>query len=180
MVNMTTADAAVIEDRWVPEVDIATRLRLVRREYGRLVGRAITQADMAELLDVPKNRLQQWEAGNSVPRDLVAVAKRMAEVTGVDVTWILGVGPADTQVTFSPRIKTGSRCNVDGPDGGWIPDPGGCGMPALSDDEDDASFFAREVGETGVAHEGFAQRSRKVVDTYTSTRDAAVAQLKAA
>lgn len=121
---MTTTDTAVDEGDqvWVPEVDFATRLRLVRREFGRQRGETLTQGDMAELVGVPKNRWQQWEAGLAYPRDLVSVARRIAEVTGVDIAWLIGLGEFD----FTPdggvagSRRTGSRCNVGSP--GWTPD----------------------------------------------------------
>jgi hypothetical protein len=91
---MTTTLA--VDEQWIPEVDTATRLRLVRREYGRMLGTPISQGEMADLIGVPKNRFQQWEAGRSQPRDFVTVAKRISDVTRVDVAWLLGLDPGPT------------------------------------------------------------------------------------
>ena len=106
---------------WVPEVDFATRLRLVRRGFGRQRGAALTQGDMAELAGVPKNRWQQWEAGLAYPRDLVSVARKIAEVTGVDIAWLIGLGEFD----FTPDggVKTYSRWIVGIPGDGGDPPP---------------------------------------------------------
>lgn len=82
-------NAAVVDGQWVPEVDIATRLRLVRREYGRKLGKALTQEEMADLIGVAPSSYKQWEAGNSRPRDIVKVSKRISRVTGVAVGWLL-------------------------------------------------------------------------------------------
>lgn len=122
---MTTTDTAVNEGDlvWVPEVDFATRLRLVRREFGRQRGETLTQGDMAELVEVPKNRWQQWEAGLAYPRDLVSVARRIAEVTNVDIAWLIGLGEFDftPDGSVSGVRGTGSRCTGGEPGGGWIP-----------------------------------------------------------
>jgi transcriptional regulator with XRE-family HTH domain len=60
------------------------------------------QREFAERLEVTAGTYAQWEASNSRPRNVVAMAKRIELLTGVAATWILGleaerpqpVGPA--------------------------------------------------------------------------------------
>lgn len=73
----------------IPVLAMGDRLRVVRREY---MGK-ITQAEMAAVLGVPRERYVQWESGGHEPR--VADARRIAlfleRETGVSAAWILGV-----------------------------------------------------------------------------------------
>lgn len=83
---------------WQPELGFGDRLRLVRREYSRLTESVVTQEAMASLLGVNPSTYRLWEAGINEPRDLVGIARRLAEVTGADPAWILGL------------VKIGNRC----------------------------------------------------------------------
>ena len=74
---------------FVPQLKMGDRLRVVRREYlGKL-----SQAEMAALLGVPRERYSQWESGGHEPR--TAEGRRIANLlekrTGVSAAWILGV-----------------------------------------------------------------------------------------
>lgn len=117
---MTTTEEVAEEVRWVPEVDLPTRLRLVRREFGRQRGESLTQGAMAELLGVQKATYQGWEAGTALPRDVVTMAKKLTELTGVEVTWLLGL---DVSEGSTALVRIGNRWNVFGPgdDGGTSP-----------------------------------------------------------
>lgn len=73
----------------IPVLRMGDRLRIVRREYLS----KISQADMAALLGVPRERYAQWESGNSEPRSPEArrIASMIQDHTGVSAAWILGV-----------------------------------------------------------------------------------------
>ena len=73
----------------IPVLKMGDRLRVVRREY---LGR-ISQAEMAELLGVPRERYAAWESGNSEPRpaDGRRIANLIEERAGVSAAWVLGV-----------------------------------------------------------------------------------------
>ncbi|WP_370246340.1 helix-turn-helix domain-containing protein [Jiangella sp. DSM 45060] len=69
----------------IPEWTLADRLRKVRLTTG------LQQRDFAERLQVTASAYAQWEAGNTKPRDIVTVARRIEMLTGVPATWILGL-----------------------------------------------------------------------------------------
>lgn len=73
----------------IPRLALGDRLRVVRREY---MGK-ITQAEMAAILEVPRERYVQWESGGHEPRpaDARAIANFLEKRTGVSAAWILGV-----------------------------------------------------------------------------------------
>ena len=70
---------------WVPEWSLADKLRKARQSIG------LGQRDFAKELGVTDTAYQQWEAGRSRPRNVVATAKRIEMLTGVSATWILGL-----------------------------------------------------------------------------------------
>ena len=73
----------------VPQLKMGDRLRVVRREY---LGK-MSQAEMAALLGVPRERYSQWESGGHEPRpaDARRIANALERHTGVSAAWILGV-----------------------------------------------------------------------------------------
>jgi transcriptional regulator with XRE-family HTH domain len=73
----------------IPRLALGDRLRVVRREY---MGK-ITQAEMAAVLGVPRERYVQWESGGHEPRpaDARRIALFLERKTGVSAAWILGV-----------------------------------------------------------------------------------------
>lgn len=73
----------------IPQLKMGDRLRVVRREYlGKL-----SQAEMAALLGVPRERYSQWESGGHEPKpaDARQIAVFLERHTGVSAAWILGV-----------------------------------------------------------------------------------------
>jgi DNA-binding transcriptional regulator YiaG len=70
----------------IPEWSIADRLRKIRRDYARM-----DQDAFAEALGVKPSRYGAWETGRNKPENLVALAMRVEEVTGVPAAWTLGV-----------------------------------------------------------------------------------------
>lgn len=75
-----------IDEPMVPMWTLGDRLAKARRHAG------LTQEQMAQRLNVTASALSAWESDRNQPRELLAVATRWAEVTGVDSAWILGVG----------------------------------------------------------------------------------------
>ena len=73
----------------VPTLKMGDRLRVVRREY---MGK-ISQAEMAAIIGVPRERYSQWESGGHEPRPAEGrrIAKLLEQHTGVSAAWILGV-----------------------------------------------------------------------------------------
>ncbi|MFR9807108.1 helix-turn-helix transcriptional regulator [Pseudonocardia sp. RS010] len=81
-----TTDAA--ETR-LPKWSLADRLRKVRRDEAQL-----GQTEFAAALGVGRQAYSSWEAGTAKPRDLITVAEKVSEVTGVPAWWILGLNTA--------------------------------------------------------------------------------------
>lgn len=46
---------------------------------------------MAALIGISASAIAQWETDRNRPRGLVDVAERWADITGVDVSWLLGL-----------------------------------------------------------------------------------------
>ena len=71
----------------------------------------MSQKDFAEHLDVSPGTYAQWEADNTRPRDVVALAKRIELLTRVPAGWILDVegprpaGPAGASTSLSQRAR---------------------------------------------------------------------------
>lgn len=85
---MGMSDAQVLPFRWRPELTFNDRLRLVRTNYGKRVGRTITQDEMAQLLDEKPGTYKTWEAKGK-PADVVAFARKVERVTGADPVWLV-------------------------------------------------------------------------------------------
>ena len=60
----------------------------------------MSQRDFAAALDAKAGTYAQWEAGNTQPRDVVALAKRVEMLTRIPAAWILGLmdGPQPSPV----------------------------------------------------------------------------------
>ena len=95
MVSLCCMTKQTVNRIVVPTLKMGDRLRVVRREYlGKL-----NQAQMAELIGVPRERYAQWESGGHEPRPAEArrIANFLERHAGVSAAWILGVydnGPA--------------------------------------------------------------------------------------
>jgi transcriptional regulator with XRE-family HTH domain len=83
----------------VPEWTFADRLRKARSRTG------LSQKKFAAVLQVNDSAYSQWEADNNKPRDIVAVANRIAMLTGISSAWLLGAAESPTG-------------DPDGPNGG--------------------------------------------------------------
>lgn len=71
-----------------PEWEFCDRLRKVRRSIAQL-----TQEEMAEAIGVTYKAYAAWESGRTKPQDIIAAAKRIADLWPGRVTaqWMLGV-----------------------------------------------------------------------------------------
>lgn len=65
------------------------RLRKARRRTGQ------TGAEFAEALGITASALGQYETDRTLPRDVVDLARRVEELTGIPAAWLLGVDPAE-------------------------------------------------------------------------------------
>lgn len=69
---------------FIPEWTTADRLRRVRRSM------AMKQPDFAKLLGVSPSTYSAWETGRNTPDDLVGLAVKLEQVSGVPRQWFLG------------------------------------------------------------------------------------------
>ena len=84
----------------VPTWTFGDRLRKARRQAH------LEQSDVAALCGVSTAAVSAWENDDSKPRRLMAVAQQVAEATGVDQLWLLGLtdgnnDPRDFQMDLS-------------------------------------------------------------------------------
>jgi transcriptional regulator with XRE-family HTH domain len=71
----------------VPEWTFGDRLRKAREIAG------LQQQDMASEFGVTSGTISNWETGRGQPRDVLGVAKKWANITGVQEHWILTGAP---------------------------------------------------------------------------------------
>jgi transcriptional regulator with XRE-family HTH domain len=78
-------------ERIFPNWTFADRIRKVRSMAGQ------DQREFAKQLGVTASALAAWETGRAVPRDIVAIAKRIEMRMQVPAQWTLGLddGPPD-------------------------------------------------------------------------------------
>lgn len=76
------------------------RLRKIRKRRTDNLG----QREFAKQLGVGWQAYAQWEAENSQPRDVVAIAKRIEILTGVPAAWTLGVN--------APSVSPGHHSDI--------------------------------------------------------------------
>ncbi|WP_413227741.1 helix-turn-helix transcriptional regulator [Actinomyces marmotae] len=94
---------------WIPKWTLADYLRKARLEVG------MSQRDFAAALDAKPGTYAQWEAGNTQPRDVVALAKRIELLTRIPAAWILGLmdGPQPSPDGLgndgTPAVVAGAR-----------------------------------------------------------------------
>lgn len=79
----------------VPMWTVGDRVRKIRTTHG------YTQGDFADLIEVTKSAIAQWETDRTRPRDLRAVALRIELATGVPAWWTLGLNAEDRRPTGS-------------------------------------------------------------------------------
>ena len=106
MGGMTLASST---DPWHPEMVLGDRLRLLRRDYGLIVGRRLSQKDFADQLRIPSPTYAAWEAGNARPPD--PVLARIAAATGVDLIWLQS---GQTSDPFKPNGSPRQRKRTPG------------------------------------------------------------------
>ncbi len=74
------------QEEWIPTDTFGARLALVRNKLG------MNQAEAAFLCGIPKQSWRRWELGQR-PHDERAVARKIADGTGVDYRWLREGGP---------------------------------------------------------------------------------------
>ena len=82
--NAPTA-AAATSSYYIPEWTFADRIRKARQVV------SMDHKTFAAAISKTSSAVAQWEAGNSRPRDIVAVAKSIELLTRVPAQWILGL-----------------------------------------------------------------------------------------
>ena len=88
----------------VPEWTFADRLRKARQTA------SLDQREFAQAINASSSQIASWESGRSIPRDKVAVAKRIELLTRIPASWVLGLetqnprpgGPGEGEV-WAPR-----------------------------------------------------------------------------
>jgi transcriptional regulator with XRE-family HTH domain len=78
-----TADPA--DHAWLPTWTLGDRLRKIRRELG------LSQGEFANRLSQNPKSYSSWESDQAKPRELVAIAQQIENVTGVPAAWVLGL-----------------------------------------------------------------------------------------
>lgn len=68
----------------IPQWGLEDRLRKIRRDM------RLTQAEIAEQLEVGLKAYSAWEAGTNAPGDVLALAVKLEKVTGVPRQWTIG------------------------------------------------------------------------------------------
>lgn len=121
----------------IPEFDLEDRLRRARKEYGRRLGRRVTQAMFAEALGTTQDRVSQWETGSDHYKPRVDELCAISDVVGISFGWlweaILAKYP-DYQMTYDEARIVAERTNEEA--WGWIEDTAeeGDGEPPLNPD----------------------------------------------
>lgn len=103
---------------WTPEITFPDRLRIVRVQYADRIGRKVGQKEIAELCGVSQQTWASWESGRTAPREVMPLARKIAEITGVEPAWLLGLN--DFEVPPPPATTGGRRRS---PSTKWYPGP---------------------------------------------------------
>ena len=74
----------------IPVWTFADRLRKARTTAG------MDQRTFAQHIDCTASAYAQWEAGNSRPRDIVSIAKRIEMLTRIPASWMLDIDAPTT------------------------------------------------------------------------------------
>jgi hypothetical protein len=87
--------SAVEVQGWIPEADsFGARLALVRQRMGW--GNV---AEAALACGLPVSSLRNWERDGRIPRDYIHVCTLIAERTGVDLGWLVGMPNSGNGIT---------------------------------------------------------------------------------
>ena len=73
-------------------------MRKARRRAG------MTGADFADALGVSQSALGQYETDRATPRDVVDLAKRVEDLTGIPAAWLLGLDPVEPPTQLLPVV----------------------------------------------------------------------------
>ena len=97
--------------RWVPEPDLATKLRAIRRGYGRMIGRQIPQREFAQIIKCGDKAYGAWESGANEPSDLIGLAIKLRDSIGLDPTYLVDIESDPTDP--SEQVSKSSPCMTD-------------------------------------------------------------------
>jgi transcriptional regulator with XRE-family HTH domain len=77
------------ETKGTPEWTFGDRMRKARRRSG------MTVHEFAAAIGVSSSALGQYETDRATPRDIVALAQRVQQQTGIPAAWMLGLDDAE-------------------------------------------------------------------------------------
>ena len=97
----TSAAETSAAGRIIPEWSLGDRLRKVRRLAG------LSQTEFAEKLGGNQKTYAAWELDTQLPRNTVAIAKRIEALTGVPTAWVLGIDSPELGHGVVTRVETG-------------------------------------------------------------------------
>lgn len=102
-----------------PDWSFGDRIRKARIITG------LTQGEFADEIGVKEGSLAAWETDRALPRDIVAIAKRVEMITRIPAGWVLGIevaGPPDSphDKPLSSQGLSKRRHRTTKPVGGWF------------------------------------------------------------
>lgn len=105
-----------------PAWSFGDRIRKARTITG------MTQGDFADEIGVKEGSLAAWETDRALPRDIVAIAKRVEMITRIPAGWLLGIeaaGPPNPpyreSLSSQGRSRSKSNNRTNEPVGQWVP-----------------------------------------------------------
>src|SRR5438128_7623407 len=99
-------------DTAVPVWTFGERMRKARETAG------LDRETMAERIGVSPEAIRKWEYDRAKPRDVLEIARKWAEVTGVPDAWLLGVNLGWISLKRRRQRKTESFPSRAPPDAG--------------------------------------------------------------
>lgn len=95
----------------MPTWTFADRVRKIRRDVLK-----VEQGRFADLLGVTRQAYAAWESGRNEPRSILAVARRIEEVSGVPAVWVLGIEGGGTSRPAAEQVMRGNIGATPGDD----------------------------------------------------------------
>jgi hypothetical protein len=115
---------------WIPtDETFGARLALIRQRVG---WGNVTAAAVA--CDITVSSWRAWERDNVLPKAYLSTCQRIAEVTGCDLAWLVGVPPLGTPHTGGIALPNLRRDGAAGGDHSSPPDDAPGISPRMSRD----------------------------------------------